>query len=27
VPTVFAFMHRKHHNNAGVPRNLENSLE
>jgi multidrug efflux pump subunit AcrB len=23
VPTVFAFMHRKHHNNAGVPRNLE----
>jgi multidrug efflux pump subunit AcrB len=23
VPTVFAFMHRKHHNNAGGPRNLE----
>jgi multidrug efflux pump subunit AcrB len=23
VPTVFALMHRKHHNNAGVPRNLE----
>ena len=23
VPTVFAYIHRKHHNNAGVPRNLE----
>src|SRR5580658_3092577 len=23
VPAVFAAMHRKHHNNAGVPRNLE----
>ena len=23
VPTVFAFMHRKHHNAAGIPQNLE----